>query len=97
MESAPLGAAGGSPPPPPAVQIIRHPRLLFGVQMGIGRHGHLHRVTQALGHGDNGVPQVHHQGGMAVPLRYNNRTKAGTLDLSGVPAFLVTNVLQVQY
>lgn len=30
-------------------------------------------------------------------LWYNNRTKAGTLDLSGVPAFLVTNVLQVQY
>ena len=26
---------------------------------------------------------------------YNNHTKAGTLDFSGVPAFLVTNVLKV--
>lgn len=26
---------------------------------------------------------------------YNNNTEAGTLDFSGVPAFLVTNVLKV--
>ena len=37
------------------------------VEMGVRLHGDLHRITQTLGHGHDGITQLHQESSLGVP------------------------------
>ena len=39
----------------------------YPVEMGVRLHGDLHRITQTLGHGHDGITQLHQESSMGVP------------------------------
>jgi len=70
----------------------------LGLPCGVGVNVHRGTdvgVAQQLLHVLGSRPAGQEAAGERVPLWHNNNTEAGTLDFSGVPAFLVTNVLKV--